>query len=475
MTLAVNQRSAEVNALAEAWPLLQALQDGTAAMRLASRTYLPQWPAEENAAYAARLATATLFPAYRRTVGVMAGKPFAKALALEDAPAQLEKWAENIDQQGVNLHSWAAEQFRRTVGFGLAGVLVEYPRSKTKGPRTRAQVEAEGLRPYWVRVRHDQVLGWQVANTNGALQLTQLRLHECIDEPDGPWGTKSVEQVRVLYPGGWQVYRAGTKQGEAWVLFDEGRTTLKRIPFVPFYGLREAFMVGRAPMIDLAYLNVKHWQSQSDQDTILHAARVPILTVAGVETVALSIGGSTAINLGTNPDAKVVWVEHSGAAIGAGATSLTALEEQMIQTGAELMVKKPGDRSATESANDAEANKSDLQRMAETYEDALDMALEFTAEYGHLDKAGTVSLFSDYGASTLSDASAKLVLDMNSRGLITRELAVTEMQRRGVIEASVDPAAEVARAEEEGPALGELSLAVSGEAARAAAEAAGDE
>lgn len=468
MTLAVNQRSAEVEALAKPWPMLQALQDGTAAMRAAGKAYLPQWPAEEDAAYRARLATATLFPAYRRTVGVMSGKPFSKALALNDADKRIVKWAQNIDLQGVNLHTWAAEQFRASIGFGLAGVLVEYPRAATAGPRTVAAVERAGLRPYWVRVRHDQVLGWRVANVNGAMQLTQLRLWECVEEDDGPWGTQTVEQVRVLYPGGWQTYRATGEKGE-WVLFDEGRTTLSRIPFVPFYGQREAFMVGRAPMIDLAYLNVKHWQSQSDQDTILHAARVPILAIIGADDKSqLTVGASTAVKLPLTADMK--WVEHGGAAIGAGETSLDKLRDQMIQTGAELLVKREsGDVSATEAGNDAEANKSDLQRIAEGFEDALDMALEFTAEYAHLDKAGTVSLFSDYGAATLSDASASLVLQLQQGGLLSKETALAEFKRRGVLAAEVDVEDEIERAEAEGPALGELSLAVSGETARAAA------
>lgn len=455
MTLAVNQRSEEVTALAREWPMLAALQEGTAAMRRAAKLYLPQWPAEEDTAYTARLNTATLFPAYRRTVGVMSGKPFSKALAVNDAPAQMLTWAENIDLQGVNLHSWAAEQFHRTLGFGLAGVLVEYPRVDGTGPRTKAQVEAAGLRPYWVRVRHDQILGWRTHVVNGSVQLSQLRLWDCVEEDDGPWGTKSVGQVRVLFPGGWQTYRATGSKSE-WALFDEGVTTLNRIPFVPFYGQREAFMVGRAPLLDLAYLNVKHWQSQSDQDTILHAARVPILAIIGADdNTTLTVGGSAAVKLPMQAEMK--WVEHTGAAIESGETSLDKLRDQMIQTGAELLVKREsGDVSATEAGNDAEANKSDLQRIAESYEDALDMALEFTAEYGHLDRAGSVSLFSDYGAATLSDASATLVKDLHMAGILSKETTLREMQRRGVLAAEVNPADEIEKAATEGPALGEL-------------------
>lgn len=481
MTLAVNAQSSEVEAHALQWAVLDALMGGTPAMREGGKKWLPQWPAEENSAYAARLATATLFPAYQRTVGVMSGKPFAKALTLsDDTNATIVKWCEDVDLQGNNLHTFASDMFGESF-YGLAGILVEYPRvgPAPNGVRTLAAVEAAGLRPYMVRVYHGQILGWRVGQSQGRTILTQLRIREDSTVDDGDYGTKAVERVRVLTPGAWQLWERQASGDKAWFLADSGTTSLAVIPFVPIYGRRMGFMDGRPPLLDLAYLNVKHWQSQSDQDTILHAARVPILSVRGVQDgFQLTIGGSTAVNLGDTPHAELKWVEHSGAAIAAGKESLADLEGQMIQTGAELLVKTAGDRSATESAGDQEANKCDLQRLTEQMEDALDQALVFMAQYGSVapEAAGSVSLFKDFGAATLSDASAQLVADLNSRGIISRKTTLKELQRRGVIDATVDVEEEIAAAEEEGPTLGELSLAVSGDAARAAAEAAsGDE
>jgi len=453
MPIAVNDPNDEIRALRAEWSVIEALMGGTPAMRKARTSLLPQWPNEEDAAYAARLETATLFPAFRRTVGVMAGKPFSKALTLSEAAPQIEQWATDIDRQGVNLHAFAAQMMAETVGYGLAGILVEYPPTAPTEPgrrRTLAQADAEGLRPYFVRVMHQQVLGWRTETVGGRVRLSQLRLAESREEPDGPYGTKVVPLVRVLYPGGWQVF---AQRAAGWVLDGEGRTTLRDIPFVPLYGLRQGFMVGAPPLADLAYLNVKHWQSQSDQDTILHVARVPILAVMGVDDEAwqLSVGASTAVKLPQGGDMK--FVEHGGAAIEAGAKSLEDLEGQMIQTGAELLVKKPGQRTATESANDAEANKSDLQRLTEQFEDALDQALVYAAEYAALDRAGSVSLFKDFGAATLSDASATLIKDLQQSGLLSKETALRELQRRGVIADDVDPADELEKAAADGPAL----------------------
>lgn len=466
MALAVNEQSEQVAMLAKEWALLEALQEGTPAMRKGRTMFLPKWPNEEAQSYDARVATATLFPAYRRTVSVMAGKPFAEPVTLnEDVPAQVKALAEDVDRMGVNLHAFASEMFDEAMGYGFGGILVDYPDTMVRDDqgrplpnqprRTVAEIEREGIRPYWVRVKHNQILGWRTETRNGRQVLSQLRLLESVEEEDGDFGTKQVQQVRVLFPGGWQLWREAGKNGE-WEIYREGRTSLTEIPFAPIYGRREGFMVGKPPMLDLAYLNVKHWQSQSDQDTIEHVARVPILAGVGIEEGSpITVGANCAVNLPLGADLK--YVEHTGASIKAGADSLIRLEEQMIQSGAELLVKKPGDRSATESANDAEGNKSDLQRMAEMFMDSLDLALYFTAKFMGLPSGGTVKLFTDFGAGTLSEASAQLVLNIQQGGLITKGTAIKELQRRGVLDETVDAETELALVEAEGPAPGMMT------------------
>lgn len=442
--------------------MLADLMAGTRAMREAGVTYLPKWPAEEEDAWRRRRDTATLFPAYRRTVSVMVGKPFSKALTLgDDVPEQIREWAEDIDLEGVNLHAFAAEMFGETF-YGLAGILVDAPPLMEQAPgrpMTRAEQRAANVRPYFVRVRHDQILGYRTAVVNGARVLTQLRLAENATVEDGEYGEKTVKRVRILTPGAFRVLEKVEATGSTaatWTEISNGTTGLDAIPFVPLYGWRKGFMVGKPPLLDLAFLNVKHWQSQSDQDTILHVARVPILAVSGAdEKTSLTIGGSSAVMLPAGGEMK--WVEHTGAAIEAGQDSLEALEEQMIQAGAELLVKKPGQRTATESNNDAEANKSDLQRMVETFEDGLDQALQFMADYASLPSGGHVSLFKDFGAGSLSEASGQLVLAMNQAGLISDETTINEMKRRGELSAEVEAEDEREKIATQGPALGMIS------------------
>lgn len=457
MALKVNDISPQVEAMSTAWPAVDALLGGTDAMRRAGRSLLPQHPAEEDDAYRYRLSTATLFPAYRRTLSVMAGKPFAKEITYgDDVPQHIQSMCDDVDLQGKNLHSFAASVFYEALAYGICGILVDMPVRPNDLIPSRESESLAGFRPYMRHVKHGDILGWREELVDGVPQLSQLRIRDVVQEPDGEYGTKIAERVRVLRPGSWELWQVND-QGQH-ELIDAGINSLREIPFAPVYGRQTAFMQGVSPLNDMAYLNIKHWQSQSDQDNILRVARVPILAVSGLhddDDFKLLIGSGVATRL---PDGGgMQYIEHSGAAISAGQAALDALESQMIQTGAELLVKQPGQRSATESSNDAEANKSELQAIAESFEDALDMALQFMAGYMGGDEGGHVSLFKDYAAATLSDASAQLILSMQQSGIITKTTAIREQQRRGMLAPDIDPAKEQEAVDAEGPALGRVS------------------
>lgn len=454
MTADVRKRCSAVEEAAQEWPMLDALLGGTRAMRQAGKHLLPQWPNEEQKSYDQRLATATLFPAYQRTVDVLSAKPFSKPVTLgESVPTRLQEWAEDIDLQGRSLHAFSADIVELALSHGLCGILVEYPQAQ--GIRTQADEASAGVRPYWVQIHPNQLLGWKAGRVGGAWQFTQLRLLERVIVEDGEFSERTIEQVRVLTPGGYQLWRENAEISN-WYLFEEGVTTLPVIPFVPVYGQRDGFMRWRPPLLDLAYQNVKHWQSQSDQDTILHVARVPILFAKGLpDEVQITVGASSAIK-SSSPDADLKFVEHSGQAIGAGKDSLLALEDQMRQTGAELLVIKPGGMSDTQTLADNESGRCALQRLVEDAEDAIEQAMWLTAQWVGEATGGDVEIFDDFGAATLAEASADLLLKANTAGKISDETLFEEYKRRSLISSERTWADEQERISGQGPALGAI-------------------
>jgi hypothetical protein len=473
--LTVASPSAAVEKMRPDWDLAEALLGGTRAMRDEGEEYLPKWPAETSDAYKRRLAVSVLYPAYQRTVTTLASKPFSKPVAVgEDVPDPVREVLADLDMQGRNLDRFAADVFETVAGYGLAGILVDFPDAAEvptteAGVRTQAAEQAAGLRPYWVHIKPEQILGWRAALSGGQWVFRMLRLMECVEEPDGDFGTREVEQVRVLEPGRWSLYReVETAQGKEWGLYREGITTLDIVPFVPCYGRREGFMMATPPLVELAHLNVAHWQSASDQQNILHVARVPILVAKNVGDPAdpktgevtpweLKIGAGAAVRI-SGQDCGLEYVEHSGQAIQAGADDLKALEDRMRQAGAELLVISQGQKTRIEAAGDNEVAMCALQRMTLAFEDALDVALDYTARWIGLgrDAGGHVELFKDFGATTLAEATAQLLLDANMAGKLSDETLHHEFQRRGILAPDSDWETEQDRLQSQGPSLGSM-------------------
>ena len=72
------------------------------------------------------------------------------------------------------------------------------------------------------------------------------------------------QQVRVLTPGAFEIHQKD-KKGD-FVLVDEGRTSLSEIPFAVAYSNRVGVLESRPPLADIAELNLKAYQTQSDLD-----------------------------------------------------------------------------------------------------------------------------------------------------------------------------------------------------------------
>lgn len=436
----VDKQSKAVAAQAVHWPMIDALVGATQAMRAAAQQFLPKWPAESDEGYKARLASATLFPAYSRTTEIMAAKPFARPMDVESKgplPPRVKGLVDDVDMFGTDLQPYAAGLMLDAMRFGLLGVLVDAP--ATPGARTIADERAAGLRPYFAKYSAASILGWRAARDANGSHLTLLRLREDVVEPDGPWGEKEVTQIRVLTPGAWEIWREKqpaeiSTSSDRWFKYAAGTSKLQKIPFVFFYGLRKGFGIGAPPLLDLAYMNVEHWQSSSDQQTILHVARVPILFAKGfADGEPLTVGAASAVR-SNRADAELSWVEHSGAAIEAGRQSLLDLEDRMRQTGAELLIQKPATATATQITTETEGSRSTLQAIVEDFEESLEACLALLGDWVGEAFEPEVLLHKDFGAANLSEKGGDLLLRAASDDHVSSETVFNCLKRMDIVE-----------------------------------------
>jgi Domain of unknown function (DUF4055) len=454
----VSTPSPEYNKAIARSELCRTLMQGTRGMRRAGGKYLPKFMAESEQNHHNRVHRSVLFNAYKSTVAQMTGKIFSKPVVLSsDVPERISEYAENVDLTGRNLNVFARDCFYDGLQTGIGFILVDMHRAvvRTDGmPATRADENAAGLRPFLVYVALENLIGWKSEQVAGVETLTMVRIRECVSVPDGDYAEKDIEQIRVLTPGTWQTWRKSETDLATWVIFEEGTMALNKIPLAPVYLNRTGFMCGAPPLEELADLNLCHFQSSSDQRNILTVARVPILFGTGfdAETV-IEIGASNCIR-NSNPAAKLEYVEHSGQAIGAGAADLEDLISQMEAFGLQLLVDKPGGKTATGEVRDDARENSQLASMAAALQDALEHALSFMAEFIGLgeDAGGSCVVNQNFGvASGWGDA--QQLLAARVAGEISRETYWSEMQRRGFLSDDFDPEVEADRIASEMPSF----------------------
>lgn len=454
MTEAVAKRSAASQQMLDAAQKGRALMGGTTAMRAARTTFLPKFAKESVEAYDSRLRSSWLFNGYRKTVKDMTGRVFSKPVEPGDSLGRVEKWLDNVDMQGRDLSTFARQVFEDALsGPGISYIMVDAPRRE--GVVTQAQAAAQNLRPYMVSLRVEDVLGWRAETVNNITALTQIRIAEKVSEidPKDEFETVTVDQVRVLdlVPGGVQtrLYRKG--KDTKWALHEGPllNPALAEITVVPFYANRTGFFTGEPMLDDLADINIAHWQSQSDQRNILHYARVPILFGAGMnDTDPIVIGSNTAA-MASDPNAKLAWVEHSGAAIGAGRQDLKDLEFQMETFGLQLLTAQMGKQSATGEALDANKETSQLSMTADALQDALEQALIWMGQYGGVTVSPSVMVNKDFGVSFMTAQEITALLAAVKDGNLSRETFLRELVRRGAIRSDVDPDEEFDRIDED--------------------------
>ena len=177
------------------WGLIEDLIGGTYEVRRRHRRYLPQEPRELDEAYDNRLARSTVPPYFVRLERMLAGMLIRKPVRLNDVSDTIREQLFDVDLQGNDLNVWCYETARRCIRYGHVGVLVDAPAAGSSG------------RPYWVSYTPREILGWRTELVDGAQKLVQLRLAEKVILPDGDYGEKQVEQIRVLTPGAFEIHQ----------------------------------------------------------------------------------------------------------------------------------------------------------------------------------------------------------------------------------------------------------------------------
>lgn len=432
------------------WQMIDDLLGGTAAMRSAGTRWLPKEEAESESAYRVRLNRSFLYGALKDTMRRIRAKPFSQPVKLaKQLEGRLDGLDKDVDGLGSDLTQFADACFDSAQKRGLVHILVDYPDVSIPGetPEQRAArvtlAEEQAIKPYFVRITADDMLDWEHEQMPGqGLRPSMIRFREWITEPDGLWGKKLIEQIRVLRKTEWETYRY-VDADKAWKVHKQGTNSLGVVPISTAYFARTGFMTAEPPHVELAWLNVAHWCTSSDQNHILRFQRFGILFSKGFtkkENGDDAVIGPARWVHSESASADMKVVEGSGAAISAGRQDILDVEARMEVMRLQPLMERVGDATATARAIDESSAQNDVQAWIRQLESALLSALGFAHKWvgSEQPKDQAVDIFSEFGLSQRAGDDIKNLLAMRMANEITHRTFLTEIRRRALLSDSVD-------------------------------------
>jgi hypothetical protein len=403
---------------------MAAVTRGTNYLRDLSETYLPQEPREDEDAYQTRVDRSVLSPYTSRLIETAAGAILRKPIHIEGDQYWLDL-AQNIDGLGSNINEYARRALVSSLTYGHSAILVDYPAAAAV--LNLAEERALGRRPYFVHVDAPQIWGWRKEPVTN--RLLQVRIHDYDVRPLNDFGEEQVEEMRVIYPGRYDLYTLGQDVVE---FTSSGGYSLTEIPLVPIYSNRRGLLISQPPLLDIANLNITHYQRQADLIHALHIAAMPTLVLEGWDdtTGSATMGVNYAIAM--QPGNKAYYVQADATSFDAQMAELESLASQMSTLG---VTKLFGQKFVAESAEakriDQAQSNSVLSIISQELESALNQAFAFAAEYVGMEPP-EITIDRDFDYYRLIGQDVAVLSQLNEAGKIS-DAMLLEILRRGEV------------------------------------------
>jgi len=363
------------------WEIMKAVTEGTEYLRENSEAFLPLEPREDFTAYKARVNRAVFSPFTQRLIRAATGLVLRKPIALTGDPYWTEMFKMDVDGCKSDLDEYARRILMCSLTYGQSHILVDYP--APSGAVSLAEERQQNRRPYWIEVDPNNLFGWRLDRESNYGNLIQVRLGEKAVLPDGVF--RKTDQVDAMYDIDDSSYAGefdtGTT-GEDYKLAESGSFSLGEIPLVTIYSGKTENLVSKPPLLDIAYLNLAHFQRQADLIHSLHVASQPMLVMEGYDDQTKDLAISVNYAMATQPGNKIYYVEPASSAFDAQSAEIRELQMQMATLGISTLSQQ---KFVAESADARRLDRVDTNSMlamvSMELEQKLQKAFNLSAEY----------------------------------------------------------------------------------------------
>lgn len=460
----VNHKRKEVSERERAWCLIADCVAGEETVKKAKEKYLPCPTAELDTEYgkkryAAYVQRAVFYNVTGRTLEGYVGQVFSEESEI-DFPTDLERYVPDIDGAGTPLEQQAKATLKAAVSFGHCGLLSDFPSVGEGVVATKQDIETLRIRPRVILIQPEQIINWRVTAVGGETLLSLVVLEEStIVEDDGFEFKKetrwreirlvATNEAKTEFAASVTLWRKKDKpeNGEEFevvdgfpvILQDHRGQPLDRIPFEFVGATNNEPQIDKAPLEDLATLNVAHYRNSADYEEGVFITGQDQLVLTGLQQEwvdknfkdGVKLGSRSAIPLPKDADAKLLHAEPNNIA----AEAMKHKEEQMKALGAKLIEPMATKGTATEALIEESSESSVLSSAAKNvsaaYRKALFHASRFIAEVDP--KTIIFELNSDFAAAMASPQERAQIVAEWQGGLITDLEARTSLRKAGVV------------------------------------------
>jgi hypothetical protein len=385
--------------MTKSWEIMKAVTYGTEYLRDNSEAFLPLEPREDYDAYLSRVNRAVFSPYTQRLVRAATGLILRKPITVIGDPYWTDVFVKDVDGCGSDLDEYARRLLICALTYGHSNTLVDFP--APTGARSLAEERNQNRRPYWIEVDPANVYGWRLDREVNYGKLIQVRIAEQAVVPEGDFGEKVFDQIRVIQPGQYKIFRkkettkdmytqdesfAGNFDSPAnekdYELVESGEFSLGEIPLVTVYAGKTDTMTSKPPLLDIAYLNLAHFQRQADLIHSLHVASQPLLVMEGWDDQTKDTAISVNYAMATQPGNKIYYVEPAASAFEAQAAEIQELQSQMATLGISTLSQQ---KFVAESADARRLDRVDTNSMLSMVsldlEQKVQKAFNLSADY----------------------------------------------------------------------------------------------
>ena len=437
-------------------PLWEKVRDACAgedAIKAKAEAYLPA-PSEEDTGaakrYARYLQRAVYLNATGRTLQGLVGVAFAN---WPQVVTRHKILLDDADGSGVGIIGQAQGTLAQVLQTGRAALLADFAKldevtRKRVAGKTVADWEQAGGRAFVSSYTAEQVLTWETQGTS----LTRVVLLEAHTIYEGG-EAKSLPQLReLLLVGGKYIIKVWQKRTDngQFLLVDTIETGRPFIPLAFVGATKNDPSPDTPPLLDLANLNIHHYQAGADFYESAFLMGQPMLAISGVteewvaKQGAIIFGSRQALALPQGGSAQLLTASPNTQA----KEAMNELRENMAQIGARLMAPGEAVKTATQSASETKAAYSVLSLACDNVSQAYTRVLQWLN-----DPTGSFAIDTRFNDLTLDANAIRELVAAWQAGIVPQSDAVALLQRLGVIDQGKTVEQVAGEIEGQGPAL----------------------